>query len=79
MELNIEWRLRIDLTKSRGKPPIKWKDDIKRTTENWIQVTQDREKWNKLRRRCMMMMMMISYVKYSPLPFSVYEVSIAFC
>lgn len=28
--------------RDRGRPPVRWSDDLKRFKRNWIQVTQDR-------------------------------------
>lgn len=32
----VEWRPR-DTTRSRGRPPTRWTDDLKRIEGNWIQ------------------------------------------
>ncbi|KAK4872261.1 hypothetical protein RN001_016385 [Aquatica leii] len=45
----IEWRPRQDAFRSRGRPPTRWADDVKRVAGNWIQIAQDRNKWKGLR------------------------------
>lgn len=44
-----EWRPREDALRSRGRPPTRWSDDLKRIRTNWIQAAQDRDLWRKLR------------------------------
>lgn len=45
----LEWRPRIEAKRSRGRPPTRWTDDLKRVTGNWMQTAQDRFRWNNLR------------------------------
>ena len=45
----VEWRPRHEAYRSRGRPPSRWTDDIKRVAGNWIQVAQNRRKWLELR------------------------------
>lgn len=45
----VEWRPRQDAYRSRGRPPTRWTDDVKRVTTNWIQTAQDRHEWRLLR------------------------------
>ena len=45
----LEWRPRHEAYRSRGRPPTRWTDDIKRITTNWIQEAQDRVRWQRLR------------------------------
>lgn len=45
----IEWRPRQEAYRSRGRPPTRWTDDIKRVESNWMNAARDREKWRKLR------------------------------
>lgn len=40
----LEWRPRAD-RRSRGRPPTRWTDDLKRMTTNWMQSAQDRRQW----------------------------------
>lgn len=44
-----EWRPRQDAFRSRGRPPTRWADDLRRIETNWIQSAQDRELWKHLR------------------------------
>lgn len=39
----MEWRPRQDATRSRGQPPTRWRDDLKRFKDNWMQEAQDRK------------------------------------
>lgn len=43
----IEWRPRED-KRSRGRPPTRWSDDVRRIAGNWINKAQDRKKWKNL-------------------------------
>lgn len=43
----LEWRPRLD-KRSRGRPPTRWTDDIKRVTTNWLETARSRDKWKKL-------------------------------
>lgn len=43
----LEWRPRAD-RRSRGRPPTRWTDDIKRIESNWMQSAQDRRQWKIL-------------------------------
>lgn len=43
----LEWRPRED-RRSRGRPPTRWTDDIKRVAGNWISTAQDRGQWKHL-------------------------------
>lgn len=45
----LEWRPRQDAYRSRGRPPTRWSDDIKRLRTNWISAAQERHGWNRLR------------------------------
>lgn len=45
----LEWRPLIDAQRSRGRPPTRWSDDIKRLETNWISAAQDRRGWINLR------------------------------
>lgn len=45
----VEWRPRQEAYRSRGRPPTRWADDIKRLQGNWIQTAQDRNRWKHLR------------------------------
>ena len=45
----LEWRP-WDQTRPRGRPQMRWKDDIKKVAgSNWIQTAQDRGKWRGLK------------------------------
>ncbi|CAL1683895.1 unnamed protein product [Lasius platythorax] len=46
----LEWRPREEAYRSRGRPPTRWTDDIKRICPNWIQEAQQRDRWNELRK-----------------------------
>jgi len=41
----IEWRPR----RSRGRPPTRWTDDLRRVESNWLSAAQDRTRWKMLR------------------------------
>lgn len=45
----LEWRPRMD-KRSRGRPPTRWSDDVKKIVGNWIWIhtAQDRDRWFKL-------------------------------
>lgn len=43
----IEWRPRQD-KRSRGRPPSRWTDDLKRIAPNWIAIAQERKTWKTL-------------------------------
>ena len=43
----MEWRPRAD-KRSRGRPPTRWNDDLKRIAGNWIMTAQNRETWRNL-------------------------------
>ncbi|KYN09168.1 hypothetical protein ALC57_18723 [Trachymyrmex cornetzi] len=45
----MEWQPRQDAFRSRGRPPARWTDDIKRVNTNWIREAQDRNKWKIFR------------------------------
>lgn len=45
----IEWRPRHDAFRSRGRPPTRWHDDLRRIHSNWMQIAQDRELWKQTR------------------------------
>ena len=45
----LEWRPRQEAYRSRGRPPTRWSDDIKRIQTNWINTAQDRSRWKTLR------------------------------
>lgn len=45
----LEWRPRQDAHRSRGRPPTRWSDDIKRIQTNWMNAAQDRQRWIGLR------------------------------
>lgn len=45
----LEWRPRADATRSRGRPPTRWTDDIKRIRRNWMKAAKDRNEWRALR------------------------------
>lgn len=45
----LEWRPRQDAYRSRGRPPTRWTDDIKKIRSNWMEAAQDRQGWMKLR------------------------------
>lgn len=45
----LDWRPRFEAFRSRGRPPSRWSDDIKRLAGNWTQVAQDRKRWQNLR------------------------------
>lgn len=45
----IEWRPRDKAHRSRGRPPTRWTDDLRRISSNWIQDAQDRAGWSRLR------------------------------
>lgn len=45
----MEWRPRDQALRSRGRPPTRWTDDIKRISTNWIHAAQDRNEWRLLR------------------------------
>lgn len=44
----LEWRPRAD-KRSRGRPPTRWTDDIRRMTTNWMESAQDRRQWAEMR------------------------------
>ena len=44
-----EWRPRDHALRSRGRPPTRWSDDLKRIHENWMNAAQDRGRWKSLR------------------------------
>ena len=43
----LQWRPWQD-KRSRGRPPTRWTDDIKRVATNWIQEAQDCANWSLL-------------------------------
>lgn len=43
----LEWRPRAD-KRSRGRPPTRWTDDLKRIHTNWMEAAQNRERWKCL-------------------------------
>ena len=43
----LEWRPRMD-RRSRGRPPTRWTDDLKRICTNWMQTAQNRKEWKRL-------------------------------
>lgn len=45
----LEWRPRQDAYRSRGRPPTRWSDDIKRVQTNWMNAAQNRTWWKRLR------------------------------
>lgn len=44
-----EWRPRDHAFRSRGRPPTRWSDDLKRIQTNWLNAAQDRGRWKSLR------------------------------
>ncbi|XP_045460954.1 uncharacterized protein LOC123671253 [Harmonia axyridis] len=44
----LEWRPRAD-KRSRGRPPTRWTDDIKRMTTDWMRSAQNRGQWAEMR------------------------------
>lgn len=42
----LEWRPRMD-KRTRGRPPTRWSDDLKKISKNWMQTAQNRCKWKK--------------------------------
>lgn len=44
-----EWRPRDNALRSRGRPPTRWSDDLKRIHTNWMNAARDRNKWKSLR------------------------------
>ena len=44
----LEWRP-MTTRRSRGRPPTRWTDDIKRACEGWMGVAMDRDKWKTKR------------------------------
>lgn len=45
----VEWRPRQEAFRSRGRPPTRWTDDLKRVSSNWMQDAQSRDRWKRLR------------------------------
>lgn len=45
----LEWRPRIEAKRSRGRPPTRWTDNLKRVADNWMQTAHDRTQWNSFR------------------------------
>lgn len=45
----LEWRPRHEAYRSRGRPPTRWTDDIRKICGNWIQMAQDRAEWQNKR------------------------------
>ncbi|XP_030762121.1 uncharacterized protein LOC115886930 [Sitophilus oryzae] len=45
----IEWRPRHDAFRSRGRPPTRWRGDLRRIHSNWMQIARDRELWKQTR------------------------------
>ena len=43
----LEWRPRLD-KRSKGRPPTRWTDDLRRFAGNWIQRAQDRKEWAEM-------------------------------
>ena len=43
----LEWRPRLD-KRSKGRPPTRWTDDLRRFAGNWIQKAQDRKEWAEI-------------------------------
>lgn len=45
----LEWRPRDEAFRNRGRPPTRWRDDIRRIAPNWMQIAQNRNEWRRLR------------------------------
>ena len=43
----VEWRPRED-RRSRGRPPTRWSDDIRRLAGDWLRKAQDRDGWRNM-------------------------------
>ena len=43
----LEWRPRLD-KRSKGRPPTRWMDDLRRFGVIWIQRAQDRKEWAEM-------------------------------
>lgn len=43
----VEWGPRYDAFRSRGGPPIRWHDDLRRIQSNCMKITLDRELWKQ--------------------------------
>lgn len=44
-----EWRPKDHALCSRGRPPTRWSDDLKRIHTNWMNAARDRDTWKNLR------------------------------
>jgi len=38
----IEWRPRHEALRTRGRPPTRWTDDLRRVESNWLSAAEDR-------------------------------------